>query len=202
MSDLTLVVVGADWQSLRQQMNSSLTKDRAFGLDTLEDQELVLLPNQPPVSLASIGNWYLEHARSPVLGLVHPDTVYGRGALREFTQVALGGTVCGIVGISPDGEYVWSYRTNCLRSVETLDSCSVFFRRDLGLRFDEQTFDGFHGHVQDLCMQAHAREIPVLVPPADASHAGVNYLQPAWRADWERYRVRLCDKWGRLVRTT
>ena len=45
----------------------------------------------------------------------------------------------------------------------------MFFRRDSGLWFDAVNFDGFHMHVEDLCMQAHAKGIPVLVPPASAS---------------------------------
>jgi metal-sulfur cluster biosynthetic enzyme len=70
----------------------------------------------------------------------------------------------------------------------------VFFRRDIGLRFDESTFTSFHCHVEDLCMQAKQRGMPVIVPFADATHAS-EMPSPAWRADYMTYRARLASKW-------
>jgi GT2 family glycosyltransferase len=86
--------------------------------------------------------------------------------------------------------------------VSTLDGMAVFFRRDLGLRFDEETFTGYHCHVEDLCLQAHSRGIPVTVPAADAHHR--NHIQSqAFLADYRRYRAKLAAKWaGTEVRTT
>jgi hypothetical protein len=86
--------------------------------------------------------------------------------------------------------------------VSTLDGMAVFFRRDLGLRFDEETFTGYHCHVEDLCLQAHSRGIPVTVPAADAHHR--NHIQSqAFLADYRRYRAKLAAKWaGTEFRTT
>ena len=86
--------------------------------------------------------------------------------------------------------------------VSCLDGCSVFFHRDLGLRFDEATFDGFHCHVEDLCLQAHARGIPVVVPSLKADHVGRNKDMVTWMADYRKYKERLTEKWKGIVFAT
>lgn len=79
--------------------------------------------------------------------------------------------------------------------VSTLDSSCIFFSTNLGLRFDEQTFDGFHLHGEDICLQAHAKGIPVLVPSANAWHACADTNGPGWGAERDRYKVKLDAKW-------
>jgi hypothetical protein len=190
MSDLTLVVVGKDWPSLR-----------AFRLDFYA-HDTVFVDNEPPQSLASIGNRYLNHMRTGVLGLVHADCVFGPGAIEVFERTASEEKVCGIVGVTEQGAYQWAGRIHAPAPVLTMDSCSVFFRKDLGLRFDEELFDSFHCHVEDLCMQAHAKGIPVVVPNCDAGHTGVSYNNGPWRAQYQIYRDRLTTKWGRPIMTT
>jgi hypothetical protein len=158
-------------------------------------------------SLAAIGNRFLDAAATPVFGLLHADVYLGAGALETFTAMAANGFVTGIVGIDLDRHYRWCHNTELqVQSdgaiedvpgpVSTLDSCSVFFRRDSGLRFDEQTFDGFHCHVEDLCLEAHARGIPVVVPPAEATHSGLSTFDSSWQAQNRIYRQRLKRKWS------
>ena len=79
--------------------------------------------------------------------------------------------------------------------VSTLDSSCIFFPTNLALRFDEQTFDGFHLHGEDICLQAHAKGIPVLVPAANAWHACPDVNGPNWGAERDRYKLKLDAKW-------
>lgn len=146
-----------------------------------------------PYPLSKIGNLILDRQVGTVIGICHADTSFGPGALETFAEAALDGSVVGIVGVDLQRVYHWSKDNP--GQVSTLDSCSVFFRRDLGLRFDEQTFDGLHCHVEDLCLQAQAKRIPVIVPAAQASHIGQSTDNPQWQGDYAKYRARLAMKW-------
>jgi hypothetical protein len=175
-------------------------------VDTPEGTLIVPYANTERKSLAAIGNEAIALG-SPIhgiLGLCHADCTFGPGALESFAACAAAGKVCGIVGIDCDRNYRWSNggeRGPGL--VSTLDSCCVFMRADLGLRFDETTFDGLHCHVEDLCLQAAARGIPVVVPAADASHVGASTFNPEWQAEYRVYRERLARKWeGTRFETT
>jgi hypothetical protein len=183
LTDLTLVVVGADWPSLW-----------GFSLEHINPLDLVMVANGRRNSMASIGNHYLDHARTPVVGLVHADCVFGAGALASLTDTAMGGAVCGIVGVNEGHEYRWAGINP--GEVVTMDSSSVFLRADAGLRFDEKVFDGLHCHVEDICMQAHAAGRKVIVPAADCTHIGVSNNAPAWRAEYDPYQAKLFKKWG------
>lgn len=187
-SDLTLVVVAKDRESLL-----------GFQAGDPDGARIELIANDDGKPLAAIGNRHLDAAQTSIFGLCHADCIFNARSLAEFALSARFGVV-GIVGIDSQYAQRWCYRNPGV--VETLDSCSVFFSRSFGLRFDERTCDGFHGHVQDLCMQARAKGIPVFVPAADATHIGINFAEPAWRADYERYKARLCEKWGQKVKFT
>jgi hypothetical protein len=82
--------------------------------------------------------------------------------------------------------------------VSTLDSSCIFFRTDLGLRFDAATFDGFHCHGEDICLQAQSRGIPVFVPAANAWHACADTNGPDWGKERDVYYRRLKAKWPGL----
>jgi hypothetical protein len=203
MADLTLVVVGKD--------NAAVL---AFDQHHWGGAAVRLVPNIDGDPLSEIANWHLELSTRPVFGLCHADAVFGPGALEAFTAEAMRGAVCGIVGVDLAGVYHCSYNSDRDRwwkgdqrigepgQVSTLDCMAVFFRKDLGISFDEEEFDSFHCHVEDLCLQAHARGIPVTVPAADAHHR--NHTQaPEFLADYRKYRARLAEKWkGTEFRTT
>ena len=176
-------------------------------------------------SLSSIANEKLDASMCSVFGLVHADMVFEVGSLEAFYACAMTGAVCGACGRSfsyrdnsmgyeGDTSYVWSkdwgrpnvrqlaagYPANPLGPcpVSTLDSSCIFFRRDLGLRFDERTFDGFHCHGEDLCLQAQSRGIPVLVPAANAWHASPDHNGPNWGAERDVYYHKMKAKWHQL----
>ena len=201
--DLTLVVVA-----------SSPEDARRFDWTHVNAAETVLVINYSKAALSRIGNAELFQAAG-IFGLCHADVIFGPGALDAFAKCAGAGAVCGVVGMNPDlkeggpganpgatrhnqrwGE-VWAYQNP--GRVSTLDSAAVFFRRDSGLRFDTMNFDGMHCHVEDLCLQAHAKGIPVVVPAADATHIGNPGLQSWddwWHSDYRKYRQRLEEKWA------
>jgi hypothetical protein len=151
--------------------------------------------NSQKTPLATIGNRFLDSAKwAAVIGLCHADTSFGPGAIESFAGTAHAGAIAGIVGIDSDRVYRWSKDNP--GQVSTLDSCAVFLRRDLGLRFDETVFDGMHCHVEDLCLQASRAGIPVIVPPAEADHVGARTLIAEWQSDYRLYRDKLSEKWA------
>lgn len=187
MLDLTLVVVAKDVESMRE-----------FGLAHIDAAETILFINAEGKSLSAIGNEYLDKSRRAVFALVHYDVVFNAGSLEIFYCEAMQGKVCGVVGSNPDysypDNYIWANKNP--GPVSTLDSASCFFRRDLGLRFDEQTFDGLHLQTEDLCLQAGKRGIPVTVPGADAYHNACNRNGVPWHQQYEKYLARFSVKWN------
>ncbi len=212
MIDLTLVVVAKNDEDMA-------------GFDTAAHvRGFVGVVNSSRRSLASIGNSLLDKSYARVFGLCHADMEFGPGSVQAFYDCAIQGAVCGACGrnmryadaqpgLPGCSSYVWSkdlskpsarqlaagYAIECRHvpsyPVSTLDSSCIFFPTNLGLRFDEQSFDGFHLHGEDICLQAHAKGIPVLVPAANAWHACPDVNGPNWGAERDRYKVRLDAKW-------
>lgn len=155
---------------------------------------VTVIVNEDKRSLAAIGNEWLDKTDCEVFGLCHTDVTFGPGALDIFYAYAAAGEVCGIVGVDADRNYRWARAGTA--PVSTLDACAVFFRKDFGLRFDAETFDGFHCHVEDLCLAARDRGIQVVVPAADADHRGASTSSRGWQADCTKYRNLLRAKWA------
>jgi hypothetical protein len=192
--ELTLVVVGKDDAALAEFG----APGRAF---------FRMIANDCGESLAAIANRELADTRTAVFGLCHADVVFGYGALDSFVRHVKQGYVCGMVGRDREGAYRCCSRPEHYDRgagalftgpgpVVTLDSMAVFFRADSGLRFDAATFDGLHCHVEDLCLQAAERGIPVLVPPANAYHREHAPPHAKWMEEYFRYRGRLSLKWA------
>lgn len=173
---------------------------RAFKLEPLLSPgvSVVLVENDKARfgGLGKVANSYWNNATTDVFGIVHADTEFEEGAIRNFVACAYEYGVCGIVGQSGAGQ-VWSSQRvdGSAGEVSTLDCCSMFCRRDIGIRFDDGTFDGFHLCVEDLCLQARKAGLQVMVPLAKAMHRGELFYQDWWRAERERYRVKLAAKW-------
>jgi hypothetical protein len=160
------------------------------------DCEICLVANTEDRPMAAIANEYLERTSRAVFGLIHPDVSFNPGALWAFYHTAMGGNVCGVVGRNQKKEYVWCYDKP--GPVSTLDDCAIFFRRDLGIRFDAAACDSFYAYVTDLCLQAHQRGIPVVVPLAQANHRGRRYFteHDAHYDAWYSYILKLRQKWA------
>lgn len=190
MLDLCLVVVGADKHECK-----------SFDLKHVECKPHLVVNNSDATS--AIANRFLSRSSKTVFGLVHPDVKFGIGATRAFYGSALSGNVCGVVGRTTGLRYRWCNHNPGF--VYALDDCCVFFRKDSGLTFDDVTFDRWSAYVPDLCFQAHAKGIPVIVPKAHASHTGRRYFLGYQRhiKDWQLEVQKLRDKWpGTQVITT
>lgn len=186
-SKLTLAVIGKNDADIY-----------AFNRENMGDATLILVVNDGNKPLSSIGNRYLKECSTPVFGFAHADTGFGPGALESFVACSLDGNVCGIVGRTMDLNYHWcsgTTDTDGPAEVSTLDSSSVFFLPKSGLCFDTKTFDGFHCHVEDLCLQARQQGMRVVVPKANASHAGGSNGDK-WNSDYFRYVEILRRKWA------
>jgi hypothetical protein len=185
MMGLTLLVIGKDETSLK-----------SFDRENVGDAELVLVANNKREPLSTIANGYLPHSRD-VFGLCHANAWFGPGSLEIFTKTAMEWKVCGIVGRGLDLVYRWC-QTNSGR-VSTLDGCSIFLPVKCNLRFDDTIFNGFHCHVEDLCLQAQKSGIEVVVPSANATHLDSDHSESetrAWSRDYWWYRELLANKWN------
>jgi hypothetical protein len=182
---------------------------------TYEVSDLVSVINYRNEGLASIANRYLYTSKSDVFGLCHADTYFNDGSLRIFHDCSVGGAVCGVVGqadrFKDPHSIVWSHQwgspsesqlesgwprsTTGPCPVSTLDCCGIFFPRLSGLKFDEVTFDSFHCHAEDLCLQAHNYGMRVVVPAAKTGHGSPVPNDSNWGAQRDVYYGRLKAKW-------
>jgi hypothetical protein len=172
----------------------------------VEEEARVVLVANPGMKYggtAAIANPFLETATEDVVGIVHADTTFAAGALEVFAREAIERRcVTGIVGRrAPDPEDRFSGYTWCTDGggfVSTLDSCSIFFQRKHGLRFDGATFDSFHCVVEDICLQAHRMNMRAFVPAVKAGHVG-NGGAGAWNDQFWAYRAKLVAKYPDII---
>lgn len=189
MTTLTLVVVAKDHAEIEKFPLANV-------LGVADELVLIANPGARFGGLGAIGNQMLDRSRCDVVAIVHADTGFGPGALAALTQED---RVTGIVGRALDGRYVWSKDIQEQTPVSTLDSCSVFIPRALGLRFDAERFNSFHCCVEDLCLTAESHGVEVSVPVAVASHIGKSHGDPQWRDAHYRCRAMLAAKWRGLL---
>jgi hypothetical protein len=191
---LTLVVVAAS--------HAELARFSLEYVDTVDELILLTNPEARFGGLGRIGNHALEFGRGDVVGLVHADVLFGPGAIASLTTEAARGGIAGIVGRNLAGEYIWGRDVIEPTPVSTLDSCTIFLKRSLGLCFDEKLFDSFHCCTEDLCLLAASVGIPVRVPPAVADHQGTMWRQQDWMNSYWSYREKLAAKWSNIEFTT
>lgn len=164
-------------------------------------------------SPAKVYNDYIRKSKSKYIGFIHSDcTTQGlTEAIKRTIKQHPDFGALGAVGVN-HGQ-VWGGPS---REVITLDSCLIVINRDHGLLFDEQTFDSFHCHVEDMCMQLRAYgyrnytiDIPSfeykegLILPANyfVHHSySMNRLGGSW-GSYSRYRTLLSWKWPNVETT-
>lgn len=166
-------------------------------------------PGMKHGGFARIANQFIDEATTGVVGMLHADTTFAPGAIREFCRVASQGHIVGMVGREGKSpyRYLWSYLApgdvpdDPLKGiggeVSTLDACSIFMPRKPELRFDGATFDGFHCVVEDLCIHArHRLGMKIVVPVGVvADHLADSNRNQKWMNDWFSYRSKLVEKW-------
>jgi hypothetical protein len=177
--------------------------------------EVTVIKNCPSAGAGL--NRGLERARHEWVVCIHQDVVLGDGwdrcvaqqlreAERRFGPIG----VAGVYGVGdaipapePDGVFSaartgWVVdRGRVLRdgpalpaAIATLDELLLIVRRDAGLRFDDAL--GFHLYGADLCLQARARGLGVVVVEALCQHNSRSVGLP--EAFYESARV-LARKW-------
>lgn len=183
-------------------------------LDALEGEPPVRfvldnVGNALSTNLAYLYNILLRLEGPPTRLLVHPDVTFEpdltarlHAGLDALERHSLAWGAVGTVGRSWDGEYVWGKDVEEPVAVCTLDACCIVVDTRHELEFDERTFDGFHCHVEDYCLQAHASGRGVFVVPAHVEHRSVTYTREGsrWGA-YPKYRKRLSRKWRRRFPT-
>lgn len=198
---LTLVVTAKNHADLGAFVTSNL------GFLTTVSELRLVVPERG-MGQARIANHAKETALGDVVGLVHSDVTFQGGDLAVLEKAARE-AVAGIVGarlLEPgehwERKFTWGRSSDKPENVSTLDGCAVFFRRDLEVRFDE-AFHGWHCVIEDFCLGASAKGVPVLVPPVKAVHIGVSTFDPAWQRQYAEAKERLTRKWvGTTFETT
>jgi hypothetical protein len=201
---LCLIVMGKDTEAFEKMDFLDVAKR--------EVDELILIKTKDARfgGMGAVFNRVLDRTLCEIVGTVHTDTTFAPGSLTTFAKTAAAGKVTGIVGralgcnpfggdIGGDkGWYTWSKGVSSETEIGCLDGCSLFIRRDSGLRFDEETFPHFHCGIEDVCMQARAKGIPIVVPACYAHHHSGEtgtYLEPTWQKVYWETRKRLAAKW-------
>lgn len=186
-----LVVIGKDAEALA-----------GFSLkNVLPDvEEVVLVANLSRRSYASIVNEHLLNLAPQVLGVVHADTAFGRGAVGRMVYETLNvdtPTISGLVGRKLDGTYIWAKKIEATTEVSVLDGCSIFIPcgwHTVPL-LDGTVFDGLHLSVEDYCLRLRQLGFRIVVPPVAADHRGDSTLDPAWQNQYRYYRNRFDRRW-------
>lgn len=137
--------------------------------------------------------------------VLHPDVRFPpdfanrlRWAIDALHAAGVRWGALGTVGRAWDGSYVWGHEIGQPTPVCAVDACCLVVDTSHALRFDERTFDGFHCHVEDYCMQCHAAELGVFVVPSVLEHASATFAREGsqW-GSYATYRRRLDRKWRR-----
>lgn len=157
--------------------------------------------DRPP---AIIYNEVLDETKERFVCFVHAD-VSCHGLLNAINKTIIErpNHLLGIVGVK--NGYHWS-KPNQLYDVMTLDSCCVVVDKEMGLRFDDKTFDEYHCYVEDICMQAGKVSTMYINTENNegdffAHHGHTwNKLGGSW-GNYNKYRKLLSDKWGNIQTT-
>jgi hypothetical protein len=167
-----------------------------------------LLDNQDNAISRNLAQLYNTLARldgPPIRIFTHADVRFPADFARRIASVVVelerrgvGWGALGTVGRSWQGDYVWGHDLREPVEVCTVDACCAVIDTRHRMSFDEHTFDGFHCHVEDYCLQSHAAERGVFVIPSELDHIGATYAHEGsqW-GQYSKYRKRLERKWRR-----
>lgn len=156
-------------------------------------------------NMAHLCNVLLRLDGPPSRIIVHPDVRFPpdfairvAAAIEDLDERGVAWGALGAVGRSWEGEYVWGHEIDEPRVVCAVDACCIVVDTRQDVSFDERTFDGFHCHVEDYCMQCHAAGLGVFVVPVGLEHASATFASQGsrWGA-YPKYRKRLARKWRR-----
>lgn len=84
------------------------------------------------------------------------------------------------------------------KEVQILDECAMFCRADLGIRYDEKTFDHYHWYGSDICLQALNKGFKNFAIDADCEHLSdgqSNLAKEEHAKSYIHHGSRLFKKW-------
>lgn len=154
-------------------------------------------------NIAEIYNREMDKAMSRYIIFCHPDVLFPpeTTGIIERSLIEPGGII-GLVGVDEEKHYFSSNDFDEPKDMATVDSCFMAMDRESGLRFDSQTFNGFHLYIEDVCCQARAKGMRCWIPPLKGfEHKGVTYRErgACW-GNYPEYHGRLTRKWEGKVR--
>ena len=177
-------------------------------LDALDDPRptRLLLDNEGNrlgTNLARLYNVLLGLEGPSARAFLHPDVRlapdFATRVTRTIEALDARGTqwgALGVVGRAWGGSYIAAHELDGPAPVCTLDACCIVIDARHGLRFDDQTFDELHCHVEDYCLQCHDAGLGVLVIPAELEHLSATSSARGTRwGSYDVYRRRLDEKW-------
>jgi hypothetical protein len=205
MTTLSLLVMAKDAAGIAEFL-----KANGPSLGEVDELRLAITTNARFGGQAHLSNVLKRSALGRVCGVVHADTVFQPGAFRILTMTAMEEKVCGLVGASEGPEdrpveqkIVWGKNLSLETLVSTVDGCSIFFRTDIPVEFDEQRFGSWHCVNEDFCLSAAKVGLQIVIPPVRAAHRGESTFQPEWQAKYRECRRILDEKWvGTIFQTT
>lgn len=175
------------------------------------DGEFYVISTTSEKCPASNYNNMLSRCTTPYLILLHQDVTMPSDLLscidKTIKQVPDFGAL-GLVGVDKKKKYFCS-SINHIYEVDTLDCCFIMVRKDLGVRFDDVTFDGLHQYVEDYCGQltrSYNKHIYTIQSDGGEGrpfcHFGVTYSvrRGCW-GNWIKYNRILKNKWPGIKTT-
>jgi hypothetical protein len=168
----------------------------------------IVLHGDESTCLARLYNEVLDSTEQRFVVFAHPDIEFSPDLLANIEPSSIAGGV-GVVEVkrrfwsrSRERSYIWASRIEAATEVACFDSCLLVADRQLGLRFDEELFDGLHLCVADYCYQARSAGAKCVVPVAKRfEHYSTTVRAEGYSwGNYPEYRKRLERKWGRRFR--
>jgi len=167
--------------------------------------ERILIQGGSDFSIAEAYNRAVKEARSDIVIFSHPDVEFSQDGLSNVVETIRQHSVgaVGLVGVTGPQKQVWSSSMRGTTEVQTLDSCFIAIDRRKPFRFDHDTFDELHLHVEDFCCLVRSAGLRCVVVDSKK----FNHHSETWKVrgcNWGKYptyREKLRTKWGDVATT-
>lgn len=175
-------------------------------LDSLEGDFDVIFSNYGKEASKKY-NEFIEKCETPYLIITHQDVSFSSDLLKRIEETINDfpefGAI-GMVGVDSNHEYRWSGPK--VYEVDTLDSCFIVIRLDLGIKFDEINFDEVHCSTEDYCAQLRniGRNIYTIKIPEGSlltHHSQTCSTEGFCWGNYRIYRNKFQQKWPNLKTT-
>lgn len=119
-------------------------------------------------------NTMIDRCNTSVLILTHQDVTFSPDLLTRL-DVAIGAIpnfgAFGMVGVDPQRRYYWS-KDGAIARICSIDCCFIVIRKELGLKFDNSTFNEYHMYVEDYCGQVSNMGLNCYTIPINSAALG------------------------------